>query len=171
MSPGYVHLCVTREWLLAPQGLRPVRWIADGDADAFAEPLHAAQVRGWTLDEWRQLEREGYLYCGCFLGERLCAQAGVWKRAPDVWEVIAVHTRDGYTRQGLARAVVRFAAHHILGNVRVASYTTTGDNVASIRTAQSVGFRHCANLVKGEKWCALDERPPDPRGPCPLLPR
>jgi RimJ/RimL family protein N-acetyltransferase len=168
MGDRYVHLCVTREWLVAPQDLKPVRWIVDSDAEAFAEPLHAGQDRGWTLEEWLELQQEGYVYCGRFLDGRLCALAGVWKRAPDVWEVIAVHTRDGYTRKGLAKAVARFAADHILNNVQVASYTTTDGNVASIRTAQSVGFRYCTNLVGREKWCAVAGRPPDRREPCPL---
>ncbi len=168
MEQQHVHLCVTRERLITLPNPQPVRWITDGDIAALAEPLRAGQGRGWSPAEWLELKEQGFLYAGHFRGNRLCSRAGVWERERDVWEVIAVATREGFRRVGLAQAAVHFAADYILDAGRVATYTTTSDNVASIRTALSVGFRPCTKLVGGEKWCATGDRPCDCDGFCAL---
>ena len=164
----YVHLCVTRE-NIQPADLWYVRWVAENDAEIFAKPFLKGQDHGWTLEEFRQLQSEGYSYCGIFLGGRLCSIAGLWKRAPDVWEVIAVGTREEHRRRGMARSAVYFMADYILQHVKVASYTSGKNNVASIRTAQSVGFRYCTNVVDNEKWCVNGPRPPVENVRCPLI--
>ena len=162
-----VHLCVTKE-LIQPADLWVVRWLTEDDAQAFAEPLWESGARGWTLEEFRQLQSEGYSYCGILLNGRLCSMAGFWRRAPDVWEVIAVGTRSEYRRRGMARSVVCFIADYILQHVKVASYTSRKANTASIRTAQSIGFGYCTNTVDGEKWCAMASRASIENASCPL---
>lgn len=168
MSEKCVHLCVTRE-LLRPANLWAVRWITEDDADIFIEPFREDQDHGWTLEEFRTYKKEGYRYCGIFVDGRLCSVAGVWKRTSDVWEVIAVGTREEYKRRGMARSVVAFAAEHILQHVKAASYTSRKTNTASIYTAQSVGFRYCVNIVKNGKWCESNPRPPAGEMACPLI--
>lgn len=164
----WVYLCVTKE-LIQPPDLWVVRWLTEDDAEAFAEPFHKSQDHGWTLEEFRQLQEEGYSYCGILLEGRLCSVAGLWKRAPDVWEVISVGTREEYRSRGMARSVVHFVADYILQHVKVASYTSREANTASIRTAQSIGFRYCMNTVDGERWCATHPRSPTGNEYCPLL--
>ena len=156
MKEQMVHLCVTNE-IFYPVNMWPIRWITEDDYEAFSKPWSNG-VEGWSLEEWRQLQDEGYLYCGVFENMRLCSIAGVWKRACDVWEVIAVGTREEYRRQGMGKSVVSFATEYILQHVKVASYTSRESNIASIRTAQSVGFRYCTNVVDGDKWCAQKPR-------------
>ena len=163
-----VHLCVTKE-LLQPVDLWAVRWLTGGDARAFAEPFQRGQERGWTLEEFRQLQDAGYSYCGILLSGRLCSTAGLWKRAPDVWEVIAVGTKEEYRRRGMARSVVHFIADHILQHISVASYTSRESNTGSIRNAESLGFRYCTNLVNDEKWCVAKLRPSACHADCPLI--
>lgn len=168
MSEKWVHLCVTEEHL-RPANLWAVRWITEDDSDIFIEPFRKDQDHGWTLEEFQELEKEGYMYCGIFAANRLCSIAGVWKRASDVWEVIAVGTREEYRRWGMARSVVAFAAEYILQHVEAASYTSRKSNIASIRTAQSAGFGYCANIVDNDKWCAKNPRPPISGVACPLI--
>jgi len=169
MGEPAAHLCVTREDLVAPPNIERVRWIDERDLDANTEPFFNGGERGWTLDEWRELADQGYRYCGIFEGDRICSVAGVWKRAPDAWEVIAVGTRVAYQRRGLGKAVVAFAADHILNHVSVATYTARAANTASVRTAESVGFRHCTNTVGCEKWCERKLRAEVEGRECPLL--
>lgn len=169
MGETAAHLCVTREHLVTPPDIERVRWIDERDLDAFVEPFYEGGEKGLRLDEWRELADEGYRYCGIFEGNRICAMAGVWKRGPDVWEVIAVGTKEGYQRRGLAKAVVAFTADYILNHVRVATYTSRRDNIPSIHTAESVGFKHCTNLIENEKWCATEPRPRVSACVCPLL--
>jgi hypothetical protein len=80
-----------------------------------------------------------------------------------------VGTREEYGRRGMATSVVCFAAEYILQHVKVASYTSRESNIASIRTARSVGFRYCANIIHNDRWCAKDPRPDPEHSNCPLL--
>ena len=166
----FVHLCVTRE-LIQPADLWAVRWLTEDDVQSFAEPFQRDQDHGWTLEEFQQLQNDGYSYCGILIDGRLCSVSGLWKRAPDVWEVIAVGTKEEYRRRGMARSTVHFVADYILQHARVASYTSRETNIASICTAQSVGFRYCTNVVNGEKWCSADPRPLAENASCPLIHR
>lgn len=168
MSGKDVHLCVTRE-LARPTDLWAVRWLTENDSVTFIEPLRKGGQRGWTPEEFRQLQNAGYSYCGILLDGKVCSIAGLWKRARDVWEVIAVGTKEEYKRRGMAKSVVHFIAEYILQHVKVASYTSRESNLASIRTAQSAGFRYCANIVDNDKWCAKDPRPPIKDANCPLI--
>jgi RimJ/RimL family protein N-acetyltransferase len=169
MDNKNAHLCVTKLGIIKPEDKWQVRWITDDDQKAFSEPFRKWQDHGWTLEEFHQLRGEGYSYCGVFLGGRVCSIAGLWKRADDVWEVIAVGTRDEYMRQGMAKSCVYFIADYILQNRKVASYTADESNIPSIRTAQSVGFKHCTNAVNNDKWCAHNPRPSIKDVICPLL--
>lgn len=169
MSEESAHLCITRKMLIPPANIWSVRWITEDDAKSFAEPFRKGGEHGWTLEEFRQLCEQGYLYCGVFIGKRLCSIAGVWKRADDVWETIAVGTREEYRRHGMAKCVVHFSADYILQHVKVASYTSRKSNIASIRTARSVGFEFCKNVVNNDKWCASNPRPHKDCIDCPLL--
>ena len=163
----FVHLCTTRE-IVQPVDLWSVRWLTEDDHEAFAQPFQKGQERGLTLEEFRQLQNEGYSYCGIVLDGRLCSIAGLWKRAPDVWEVIAVGTKEEYRRREMAKCVVYFIADHILQHVKAASYTSRKSNIASVRTALSVGFRYCTSIVDNDKWCANDPRPVVDNTTCPL---
>jgi predicted GNAT family acetyltransferase len=167
MEPS-VHLCVTRE-LILPVDLWAVRWLSEDDHEAFVKPFLKGQDHGWTLEEFRELRDQGYTYCGIFLGGRICSSAGLWKRAPDVWEVIAVVTKEEHRHRGMATSVVHFVADYILQHVRAASYTSRESNLTSIRTAQSVGFKYCPNIVDNDKWCAKYPRPNLGNVNCPLI--
>jgi len=54
---------------------------------------------------------------------------------------VMVGTLDGYRRRGCGKALVSATTGRLLNQERVAVYGTNDDNVASIRTAQSVGYR------------------------------
>jgi RimJ/RimL family protein N-acetyltransferase len=168
MGNMLAHFRVIRECLLAPEGLQPARWITEGDFDARSEPFCKRASARWTREQWAEFREQGYRFCGHFQDGRLLSMAGVWPRERDVWEVIGVGTRDGYMRCGQGKCVVCLAAEYIILNGRVASYTTSPDNIASIRTAQSVGFKRCTSLVANEKWCAMTTRPVGQSGSCPL---
>jgi RimJ/RimL family protein N-acetyltransferase len=163
----YSYLCVTEAWLHPPLQ-QNARQILDADFDAFAALIPDALNAPLTRADWDGLTREGYLYFGCFEGERLLSRAGVWQRTQDVWEVIAVRTHGDFLRRGFGAAVVYAAASYVLRHVRVASYTADEGNLASVRTAQAVGFRFCTALVEGEKWCAGERLSATSGARCPL---
>jgi predicted GNAT family acetyltransferase len=169
MGEKYVHLCLTKSELVRPDNLWYVRWITENDSNAFSEPFMKGQEYGWTLKEFQELQNMGYSYCGVFLNGRIFSISGLWKREPDVWEVIAVGTKEEYRRKGMAKSVVYFMANHILQNVGVASYTSNESNLASINTAQSVGFNFCTNIINNDKWCANNIRPIVTDAKCHLL--
>ena len=170
MSEKYAHLCVTRAGLSRPANMWPVRWLTEDDLGLFDEWFQRmGDTEGWTLEEWRNLQNEGYSYCGVVLNGRLCSTAGLWKATPDVWHVIAVRTDEEYRHRGMAKSVVCFIAEYILQHLKVAAYTTGESNVPSARTAQSVGFKFCTNIVNNDKWCANDPRPAVKDANCPLI--
>ena len=168
MDRSNTHLCVTKDTLIIPKNRWGVRWITEDDHKAFAEPFRKDQDHGWTLDEFRDLQAQGYSYCGVFINGRHCSNSGLWKRESDVWEVIAVGTKEECRRQGMASSVVYFIADYILQHINVASYTANAKNIASIRTAQSVGFNFCTNIANNDKWCANNPRPDTQISTCPL---
>lgn len=163
-----VHLCVARSELTRPKDMWQARWITEDDHEIFARPFRKWDDHGWTLEEFRQYQSEGR-FCGVFADERLCSYAGLWQRADDVWEVIAVGTMEEYQRRGMSKSCVYFLAKHTLQHCEVASYVTGENNKASISTAQSVGFKYCTNTVNNEKWCAHNPRPDAKDVICPLL--
>ena len=169
INAKHVHLCVTRSELIRPKDMWQVRWITEDDHEAFAKPFRKWDTHGWTLEEFRQYQSEGNLFCGVFFDGRLCALAGLWKRAEDVWEVIAVGTMEEYQHRGMAKSCVYFMAEYIFQHCEVASYGTWENNIASIRTAQSVGFKYCTNIVNNDRWCAHNPRPSVKDVVCPLL--
>lgn len=165
------RLCVTKSELIRPTDIWQVRWITEDDHEIFTKPFWKWVDRGWTLEEFRQWQSDGYSYCGIFLDEWICSVAGLWKRAEDVWEVIAVGTREEYQHKGMAKSCVYFMAEYILQHCEVASYTARENNIASIHTAQSVGFKYCTNTVDNDRWCAHSPRPSVKDVICPLLKR
>jgi hypothetical protein len=169
MGEKYVHLCLTKSELNRPDNIWYARWITENDAKAFSEPFMKGQEYGWTLKEFQELQNMGYSYCGVFLNQRLCSIAGLWKRSSDVWEVIAVGTKEEYRHNGMAKSVVYFIANDILQHIDVASYTSRENNKASIHTAQSVGFNFCTNIINNDKWCANSPRPFVTDAKCHLL--
>jgi len=168
MNAKSIHLCVTKSRLIRPKDMWQVRWITEDDHEAFAKPFRKWADHGWTLEEFRQFQSEG-TFCGVFLDGRLCSTAALWKRAEDVWEVIAVGTSEDYQHRSMAKSCVYFIADYILQHHEVASYTTRENNIASVRTAQSVGFKYCSNTVNNDKWCAHNPRPSVKDAICPLL--
>ena len=171
MGEKNVHLCLIKHELVRPTDMWYVRWITENDAEAFSKPFMKGQEHGWTLEEFQELQNMGYSYCGVFLNGRICSISGLWKREPDVWEVIAVGTKEEYRLKGMAKSVVYFMADHILQNVSVASYTSSESNLASINTARSVGFKFCASIVNNDKWCANNPRPIVANRKCHLFER
>jgi predicted GNAT family acetyltransferase len=171
MGEKYVHLCLIKPELISPDNLWYVRWVTEKDAKALAEPFMKGQKRGWKLEEFQELQNMGYSYCGVFLNGKICSISGLWKREPDVWEVIAVGTKEEYRLKGMAKSVVYFMADHILQNVDVASYTSSESNLASINTARSVGFKFCTSIVNNDKWCANNPRPIVANRKCHLFER
>lgn len=169
MGEKYVHLCVTKPELVRPTDIWYVRWVTEDDAEDFAESFMKGKDHGWTLEDFRELQNMGYSYCGVFLNGRICSISGLWKREPDVWEVISVGTKEEYRLKGMAKSAVYFMADHILQNVDVASYTSNESNLASINTAQSVGFKFCTNIINNDKWCANNPRPIVIDAKCHLL--
>ena len=171
MEEKNVHLCLTKSELTCPDNLWYARWITEKDAKAFSEPFMKGQEHGWTLEEFQELQNMGYSYCGVFLNQRLCSIAGLWKRSPDVWEVIAVGTKEEYRYKGMAKSVVYFIANNIFQHINVASYTSSESNLASINTARSVGFKFCTSIVNNDKWCANNPRPIVANRKCHLFER
>jgi ribosomal protein S18 acetylase RimI-like enzyme len=140
----------TTEALLKPISTEGVRWLTEGDLPLI-QAYWWADAEPWTLEEWRDLVAQGYRYCGLILYGKLVSMCGVEERNVTEWEVIAVGTRPDCRRRGYARQVVAFVAQSIVAAGRVATYTARSTNVASLRTAEAVGFMRRSEEMRSGK--------------------
>jgi RimJ/RimL family protein N-acetyltransferase len=96
-------------------------------------------------ETWLEAREMGYRYCGVVKQRpngkaRLLSIAAVWRYSETAWEAAAVRTRPGARRRGYAQCVVSFATAYILDCGRRATCTTSLDNLAMQKTAESVGY-------------------------------
>jgi predicted GNAT family acetyltransferase len=117
-----------------------VRWL-DWDRDYPLARTFWPADKPLTREIWEQARDLGYRYCAIVEADEIASIAAEWRYSDKAWEVAAVGTAPTYRRQGYARSVVSFVTAQILGAGRVATCTTERDNVAMIRTAESVGFQ------------------------------
>lgn len=134
-----VRLICTKE-TFQPWPSTIVRWLD------WEEDFAVARNSGWqdpplSRQEWEQARAQGFAYAAAFKGDRIVAVAAVWRRSDYEWEVAAVGTNPEFRRHGHGRTVVSFVTAYILDSGRVATCGTRADNVAMIRTAESVGFQ------------------------------
>jgi len=122
-----------------PQPSAAVRWL-DWDQD------YALAQRMWPLEwpltpeAWQEARAEKFTYCAVVENQAIQSMAAVWKYCDTAWEVAAVGTLSAARRRGFGKVVVSFVTGHILAAGRLATCSTTGDNIAMQRTAASVGF-------------------------------
>jgi predicted GNAT family acetyltransferase len=117
-----------------------VRWL-DWDQDyplarAFWPPDFPL-----TQEVWEEARALGYRYYAIVEGDEIASIAAEWRYSDEAWDVAAIVTAPAYRRQGYAKSVVSFVTGQILEAGRVATCTTQHDNIAMIRTAESVGFQ------------------------------
>lgn len=140
---------------LIPSGysIRPVAGVEE--AAGVAE-LHAAAFpgAGWTTEQYRQvMESPGYDPGRELVVETadgaLAAFAMTWYDEVNRTGLLeAVGTHPDHHRRGLARAVVRYAAHHMAAaGMEFATVANSGSNTASEALYRSAGF---------EPWHLLD---------------
>ena len=65
----------------------------------------------------------------------------------NIWEVDLVQTRFDQLRRGFGKAVLADASACMLEKGSVLLHTTGADHVASIRTAQAVGYREAYRVA------------------------
>ena len=117
-----------------------VRWL-DWDRDySLAEAFWPVQFP-LTRKIWDEAREMGYRYCAIVEEGRIASLAAEYRYSDDAWMVAAVGTAPEYRRRGYAKAVVSFVTGGILRAGRLATCSTREDNMAMIRTAESVGFR------------------------------
>lgn len=130
-------------------------------------PQEACRLREVTADEWRRsrkvwgiysewgpqdgdiekLERKGFSLFVFFEQEKAMACAVRLNRTDDEDEIDSVWVAPDRRGAGVGRRTVGSVTQAILKDGKVALYRTRPDNVASIRVAESVGFRRFTPTV------------------------
>jgi GNAT superfamily N-acetyltransferase len=77
---------------------------------------------------------------GVFRGGELISRSSIKTESGEAWE-IAVTTAEPYRRQGLGASVVSRATDYILSQRKVALYNCDLSNTASLKLAESLGYR------------------------------
>src|SRR5713101_8869589 len=91
-----------------------VRWFdLDADFRLMRERWRAVGA-SMTRAESKDLQREGYRYCGIVEEGAIVASAAVWMYSPAAWKLAAVWTREDRRSMGYATAACSFATAHIV---------------------------------------------------------
>jgi RimJ/RimL family protein N-acetyltransferase len=77
---------------------------------------------------------------GVFRGQELISRSSIKTESDEAWEV-AVTTSEQHRRRGLGASVVSRATEHILASGKLALYNCDVTNIASLRLAESLGYR------------------------------
>ena len=102
-----------------------------------------------SCPECRSFPREEYFYGDWYENWEdrviwedgvIAARAGIWKIAPDKWEVAGVITRPEYRGRGYSARVVSDCAAKILEAGRTAFLSTAETNHPMIAAAKKAGF-------------------------------
>jgi ribosomal protein S18 acetylase RimI-like enzyme len=117
-----------------------VRWL-DWDRDFEVAKDMWPEDCPLERETWEEARALGYRYCALTVGEQAVAIAAVWRYSEHAWEAAAVRTLPAFRRQGHGKAVVSYVTAHILEAGRLATCTTSAENEAMLRTAESVGYR------------------------------
>jgi hypothetical protein len=92
---------------------------------------------------------------GRVMDGKVVSWAAVKPLSSVIWD-LSVETLAGYRARGCAKSAVSAALRHVFVNGRLAGWGCDRDSVASLRTAQSVGFQHycfdfgCVEVPVGE---------------------
>jgi hypothetical protein len=98
-------------------------------------PVSPDHPEGKTLRE----RHRGDVF-GVFWGQELISRSSIKTESAEAWE-IAVTTSEQHRRRGLGASVVSRATDHILANDKLALYNCDVTNIASLRLAESLGYR------------------------------
>lgn len=94
-----------------------------------------------SRQQWERSRHEGYSYCVVVENGEIVSWAGEKRLSDEVGEVVEVETVPPWRRKGYGKAVTSFATSHILEVCRLAMCKTRDDNLAMIRTAESIGYK------------------------------
>ena len=117
-----------------------VQWLDWGSGFEMWRRFCAPRV-SVSREGWQQARDDGYRYCAVVRDGEIASIAAEYRFSEDAWMVAAVATAPRFRGRGYAKRVVSFITAQILDAGRLATCHTRDDNVAMIRTAQSVGFR------------------------------
>jgi RimJ/RimL family protein N-acetyltransferase len=92
---------------------------------------------------WHMRDTWGGPVFGQVVDGRVVTWSAIKPLSETVWD-LTIETRKEYRGRGYARSAVSAAVKHCFENGRLVGWGCDRDNVASLRTALSVGFRHYA---------------------------
>lgn len=118
---------------------QPIRRLAAADADRLRE---LSPEIAWITKTWGSpldLASSGFAW-GAFAGERLVSVACTFFFG-DQYEEIGVVTEPAFRRRGLSAACAAALCQEIYARGHRPSWTTSPDNVASLRAAEKLGFK------------------------------
>ncbi len=125
-----------------PEGVE-VRRLQAGDAGHLRR---LSPVSSWIYVTWGSPETcagSGMAW-GAFEAGRLASVAATFY-VGERYEDIGIVTEPGYRRRGLSAACAGALLQDILERGRLGSWSTSPDNLGSLRVAEKIGFRHVRN--------------------------
>lgn len=117
-----------------------IRWLDAEDYPIFARHLELCGQAPISEEKWREICREGTVYCGLFVDGEMVARACREILSPELWEIADVRVVRNLRNRGYALEICRFVLAHILSEGKTPSIRTEDDNFPMQRVIQKLGF-------------------------------
>jgi len=105
--------------------------------DAFASPRPTLT----DFVQWAANDPDKSVVFGLIVGGKIASFVQFGEDIDEYWQVGDIRTRPDLTRRGFAKALLANASAELLASARTPLYDVHHENIASIRTAEAVGFR------------------------------
>ena len=117
-----------------------IKWLELQDYRVFCRHLKLCGQKPMLKRNWKKIIKNGTMYCGVFIENKMVSRAAVEKYSPQAWEVADVRTANEYRNNGYAQKVCLFVLKYILENNKNATIRTEDDNYKMKQIIDKLGF-------------------------------
>jgi len=146
VSPHDLRFCSS------PGRIRPLSSADRHLADRFPAPDRQGEPPLSRFMEWTEKDAEQSALFGVLMEGEIASFVIFRHEIDNIWSVHMIRTRDEYRRKGFAKAVLSHASRQLLQQGIVPLYEVRSDNLASLRTAEAVGYRQVFRVVACEAY-------------------
>ena len=149
-TPGIVAMTVVRDDLQILDGPGLVRRLNLADrplAERYPDPEHPHQPNLAMFVQQAESKPDQEMVFGSVLDEEIVSYIQLDRVVDNIWEVGMIDTRDEYRGRGLAKQLLSQVSDQLLRQGTAPLYQVGVDNVASVRTAEAVGYREVFRIL------------------------
>ena len=125
---------------LKPQN-KYIRWLTVQDYSIFAHHLELCGQVPICEEKWKEIYRNGTVYCGMFENGNMIARACREVISTEQWEIADVRVVKEFRGKGYAFQICQFVLSYILSNNKTPTIRTEDTNYAMQKVISKLGFK------------------------------